>query len=150
VPEVLPPGPLQELLPLQVTQVASLRPGLKFAVAGERIAGRAERWREWLATGLPALARFPDATPALVRAGRRYYLACWPGEDLLGTILTQVLVQDVGLPATELPPQVRLRRRDKLAFAFNYGPDRWQGPDPADYLLGGPSLAPQSLACWRS
>jgi beta-galactosidase len=150
VPEVLPPGPLQDLLPLKVTQVASLRPGLTAAVAGEQIAGQAERWREWIATGLPALASFPDAAPALVRSGRRYYLACWPGEDLLGAVLRQVLVRDAGLLATELPPPVRLRRRGELTFAFNYGPDRWQGPEGAEYLLGGPSLGPRNLSCWRS
>ena len=55
VPAELPPGPLQELLPLKVTQVASLRPGLALAVAGAAAAGRAERWREWVSTGLAPL-----------------------------------------------------------------------------------------------
>jgi beta-galactosidase len=150
IPQALPPGPLQELLPLKVIQVASLRPGLTVPVAGERVAGKAERWREWVATGLAAPASFADGTPALVRAGRRYYLACWPGEDLLAATLAQVLVRDAGLAAAALPAQVRLRRRGELTFAFNYGPDRWEGPAGAEYLLGGASVAPQSLACWRA
>ena len=149
VPDALPPGPLQDLLPLKITQVASLRPGLALAVAGDPIAGRAERWREWVSTELSALARFADGTPALVGAGRRYYLACWPGDDLLAATLEHVLVRDAGLPVVELPPHVRLRRRGELRFAFNYGPERWEGPARADYLLGGSSLPPQSLACWR-
>ncbi len=150
IPDALPPGPLQELLPLRVTQVASLRPGLTVAVAGAQISGRAERWREWLATELPALASFADGTPALVQAGRRYYLACWADESLLAALLERVLTRDAELPVVPLPPQVRLRRRGDLSFAFNYGPEPWQGPAQADYLLGGPHLEPQEVACWRS
>jgi beta-galactosidase len=37
VPDALPPRQLQDLLPLEVTQVSSLRPGLAIPVAGERI-----------------------------------------------------------------------------------------------------------------
>jgi beta-galactosidase len=149
VPAALPPGPLQELLPLKVTQVASLRPGLALAVGGAAVAGRAERWREWVSTGLAPVASFPDGTPALIRSGRRYYLACWPGEDLLTAALRQVLVADAGLPVLRLPAHVRLRRRGELTFAFNYGPDPWDGPADADYLLGGPAIPAQGLACWR-
>ena len=149
VPDALPPGPLQALLPLRIIQVASLRPGLALEVAGQQIAGQAERWREWLSTDLPALARFADGTPALVQAHRRYYLCCWPGEDLLATTLKHVLVHEAKLPTTDLPPHVRLRRRGELTFAFNYGPNSWQAPATAEYLLGAANLDPQSLACWR-
>jgi beta-galactosidase len=150
IPDALPPGPLQELLPLRVTEVASLRPGLTAPVAGPQISGRAERWREWVTTELPALGTFDDGTPALVQAGSRYYLACWPDQDLLAATLEHLLDRHAGLARTPLPPQVRLRRRGDLTFAFNYGPKPWQGPADADYLLGQPSLAAQDLACWRS
>lgn len=150
VPATLPPGPLQDLLPLRVTEVASLRPGLTAAVGGPQIAGRAERWREWLATDLPALASFPDGAPALVQAGNRHYLACWPDEELLAATLEHLLVRQAGLVATRLPSHVRLRRRGDLTFAFNYGPEPWQGPADVAYVLGGSSVAPQDLACWRS
>jgi beta-galactosidase len=138
------------LLPLRVTEVASLRHGLAATVAGEQISGQAERWREWLATDLPALASFADGTPALVQAGSRHYLACWPDAGLLAATLEHLLVRQAGLPSTPLPEHVRLRRRGDLTFAFNYGPDPWQCPADDGYLLGGPSLAPQDLACWRS
>ena len=143
-------GKISGLLPLRVTEVASLRPGLTAPVAGPQITGRAERWREWLTTELPALASFADGTPALVQAGSRYYLGCWPDEDLVAATLQHLLVRHAGLIATPLPAHVRLRRRGDLTFAFNYGPEPWQCPADADYLLGGPNLAPQDLACWRS
>ena len=47
IPGSLPPGPLQALLPLRVTDVASLRPGLSHAVRGS-LGGHAVRWREWI------------------------------------------------------------------------------------------------------
>jgi beta-galactosidase len=150
IPDELPPGPLQELLPLKVTQVASLRPGLAEPVAGEAIAGHAVRWREWIETALPALARFADGTPALVQAGSRFYLGCWPNADLLAAVLELLLVGRAGLAVERLPEPVRLRRRGELAFAFNYGPDSWACP-AADRVLGsGPALAPRDVACWRA
>ena len=150
IPDALPPGPLQELLPLKVVQVASLRPGLAIAIGGGQISGQAQRWREWLVTGLPVRASFADGAPALVHAGHRFYLACWPDEHLLAATLRLLLVDHAGLSTVELPPHVRLRRRGDLTFAFNYGPHAWDGPPGADYRLGGPSVAPQDLACWRS
>ena len=131
------------------TEVASLRPGLAPGVAGPQITGRAERWREWLTTELPALASFADGTPALVQAGNRYYLGCWPDQALLAATLEHLLVRHAGLIATLLPSHTP-RRRGDLTFAFNYGPEPWQCPADADYLLGGSSLTPQDLACWRS
>ena len=150
MPPTLPPGPLQDLLPLQVIEVASLRSGLTAAVAGPQISGRAERWRERLTTDLPALAAFADGTPALLQAGNRHYFACWPDEDLLAATLEHLLVRQAGLSPTPLPPQVRLRRRGDLTFAFNYGPEDWEGPGAAEFVLGGPRLEAQDVACWRS
>ncbi len=150
IPDTLPPGPLQDLLPLRVVQVASLRPGLVDPVMGDGVSGQAERWRERLKTDLVALARFADGTPALVQSGSRSYLACWPDADLLTTTLELVLVRQAGLAVTRLPAHVRLRRRGDLNFAFNYGPDPWACP-AADRLLGnGPELVAQDVACWRS
>jgi beta-galactosidase len=150
VPEALPPGPLQELLPIKVSQVASLRPGLVVPVTGERISGQAERWREWLTTELATLASFANGTPALVQSGSRFYLACWPDQELLRTTLDHILARQAKLPVTALPSHVRLRRRGELTFAFNYGPEPWKCPESPDYLLGGADVAPQDLACWRS
>lgn len=150
IPDALPPGPLQDLLPLRVTEVASLRPGLAPAVTGPLISGRAERWREWLTTDLPALASFADGTPALVQAGARHYLACWPDSDLLAATLEHLLVRQAGLIGTALPPHVRLRRRGDLNFAFNYGPDDWHVRGATEFVLGGVQLRAQDVACWRS
>lgn len=148
IPGSLPPGPLQALLPVQVRQVASLRPGLRHAVTGQ-VAGAAERWREYVTGEADALAEFADGTPALLRHGRAHYLAAWPDTALLDSTLRLVLA---GLNPAPLPAGVRLRRRGDLCFAINYGPEPFAAPEPdaARYLLGGQMVAPQSVACWRA
>ena len=150
IPPTLPPGPLQGLLPVRVTQVASLRPGLSHAVTGA-LQGAALRWREWLEGEGEVLARFDDATPAAIAAHRRVYLACWPDRALLDAAVRHVL-EAARLDIVELPPGVRLRRCGDRRFAFNYGPSPWTLPGPADrhFHLGGATVAPQDLACWNA
>lgn len=151
IPDELPPGPLQELLPVKVTQVASLRPNLVEPVEGPGLKGSIRRWREWLETDLPVQASFADGAPALVGDGNRFYLAGWPDPALLRGVIADLL-GSVGLPLTELPEAVRLRRRGGLTFAFNYGEIDWAAPvkDAGRYLLGGPVVPPQGVACWRA
>ncbi len=149
IPPELPPGPLQALLPMRVIQVASLRPGLRYAVTGG-VAGTMERWREWVepGAGVEAMARFADGTPALLRAGRAHYLAGWPDAAMLDAAMRRVL-DAAGLAVMELPPGVRLRRRGDTAFAFNYGPEPWTAPASGRFVLGGPVVPPQGVAAWR-
>jgi beta-galactosidase len=144
IPDGLPPGPLQAILPLRVRQVASLRPGVAVPVDGA-VAGEARRWREWIDTDLPVLARFAGGDPALVGTDRHLYLGCWPDRALLGAVVRHVLRE---LPPVDLPESVRLRRRGGLTFAFNYGDEPWTAPE-ARLALGAASVAPQSLAAWH-
>ena len=164
IPDGLPPGLLRGLLAgaagaaaaataaaaARVTQVASLRPGLSHPVSGA-LEGAAVRWREWIEADGEALGRFEDGSPAVVGFGRRLYLACWPDPALLAASVRHVLEQG-GLEVTALPPGVRLRRRGGLQFAFNYGPEPWTVPERPGrrFVLGGPTLAPQDLACWHA
>ena len=66
ISEELPPprGPLQRLLPnSRVTEVSSLRPGVKVGISGA-IRGHAERWREQVETRAETLATFADGAPS--------------------------------------------------------------------------------------
>ncbi|WP_428378016.1 beta-galactosidase [Lichenicoccus sp.] len=148
IPDTLPPGPLQALLPMRVTQVASLRPGLAHGVTGG-LAGAAVRWREWIDTDAEMLARFDDDMPAAIASDRCVYLACWPDRALLDAAVRHVIAAGGGDIVT-LPPGVRLRRRGGRRFAFNYGPDAWTLPERAGrrFVLGAATVAPQDLACW--
>ena len=148
IPASLPPGPLQDLIPIKVTQVASLRPGLSVTVTGSGVSGRAVRWREDVASELEPLASFADGGGALWEHGRALYLACWPDQPLLGDVMRLVLGDRAGLTLHELPDGIRLRRRGDLAFAFNYGDEDWQAPTIGT-VLGDPLVRPQDLAVWR-
>ncbi len=148
IPDSLPPGPLQALLPMRITQVASLRPALEHAVTGT-VSGAAVRWREWIETGAEVLARFDDDMPAVIASGRCLYVGCWPDRDLLDGAVRHVVAAGGG-EIVELPPGVRLRRHGSRRYAFNYGTDAWTLPGPASrrFLLGSATIAPQDLACW--
>ncbi len=150
IPTDLPPGALRTLLPMTVTQVGSLPPGLRYPVDGG-LAGSVERWREWIecAEG-DTIAAFPDGSPAILRFGRRFYVGGWPDAALRDGIMRRA-AGEAGLLALDLPDGIRLRRRGDLTFAFNYGVRTWTAPDDGEveWLLGSADVGPRQLACWR-
>lgn len=148
IPPNLPPGRIADLVKLRILEVSSLRPGLTVEVSGAA-SGRAERWREFAeAKGAEVLARFADGYPALTAAGQHHYLACWPDEMLLRSVL-KLLCGKAGLTVIELPPHIRLRRRGGLLFAFNYGEESWTVPVGNTTLLGNLTVPPQDIAILR-
>ena len=148
IPSDLPPGPLQQLVPLRILQVASLRPGLSDAVSGS-VSGHAIRWREHVDTQAEVLARFDNGDPALVAAGKMHYLACWPDDALLNGIVSH-LADRAALRCHPVPAHVRLRRRGGLTFAFNYGPEVYPLPEGITPLLGSARLQPFDVAVWQA
>jgi beta-galactosidase len=147
IPENLPPGPLADLTGTRQTQVSSLRPGISDQVSGV-VSGEAIRWREYLQTTAEVLGRFENGDPALTGKDRHYYLACWPDEALLSSIL-QLMCEKAELSTLDVPADVRIRRRGNLTFAFNYGSKSWTIPVTGDFLLGDNVLKPQDVAVWR-
>ncbi len=149
----LPPGDLQALIALKVTQVASLRPGLTAAVAGHDASGREQagkawRWREWVETELQPQMTFQDGNGALFTQNNVSYLAFWPQDDLLQEVIRAHVIA-AGVQTMDLPEHVRVRRRGKLTFAFNYGPESWNIPDTATLVLGEREIKPQQLSVWE-
>ncbi len=150
IPTSLPPGPLQRLIPLQVTRVESLGPGVPQGVvwAGERFTAR--HWREAVRTDLAPIATFEDGGGAWYGQGRINYLTTWPDEAFLCRILAELAAQ-AGLRPVPLPEGVRTSRRGDLTFAVNYAPDPREAPAPdsAEFLLGARTLPPAGVAAWR-
>jgi len=143
----LPPGPLRRLVPLRVIEVSSLRPGAKIEVAGA-VTGCAERWREHVETSAAPIAVFADGQPALIAQDNYVYVAFWPDQDALAALMA-MLCRKAGLSTIELPPEVRLRRRGELTFAFNYGDAPWRAPFRGEALLGEPEVGGRGFAVWR-
>ncbi|HWA61853.1 MAG TPA: beta-galactosidase [Caulobacteraceae bacterium] len=150
IPDNLPPGPLQARLPVKVARVDSLPPQAPPEVLYAGASYRGRLWREALETGLPALARYADGTPAMVGDGRWTYLSTWPEADLFEAVLKDMAL-GAGLEVLPLEEGVRVRRRGDVAFAFNFAPEPRPTPAPqgAAYLIGGPTLPAAGVAAWR-
>jgi beta-galactosidase len=148
IPEGLSPGPLRELLGLRVTQVSSLRPGLSEGVTGQA-SGQAMRWREYVETDAAVLSRFANGDAALIAKNNHHYLACWPDMKLLHGSMA-LLAKKAKLKTMDLPDHIRIRQRDNLTFAFNYGVTSWDLPANAELVLGDKVLEPQAVSIWKS
>jgi len=151
IPANLPPGPLQDRLPMRVLRVESLRPGAGPTVrlGDEVLTGRL--WREIIETSAEAPATFAEGGPALLGHGPWRYLATWPEPPLFEAVMKR-LADEAGLTITPQDPDVRTHRRDGVTFAFNFGPEPRPTPAPAgaSFLLGGPELPAAGVAAWRS
>ena len=150
IPKELPPGPLQKLLPMKIVRVESIGPE-----NGERISWHGREyptnlWKEWIETDLEPEALWAEGGPAVVHSGSYYYLGFWPSETFLVDFF-EVLARKAGLVPTRLPPGMRLRRRGRLVFAFNFTNEVRKAPVPpgADLLIGGTELKPHDVAVWK-
>jgi beta-galactosidase len=158
IPDGLPPGALRALLPgLRVISVEGLRPGVALTLHAEGDAAPlahgaiVTRWRDVLdaPAALQIEARYADGVPALVRHQRTRYLSGWLDTAGLDQLMAH-LAGEAGLPVHTLPTGLRLRRRGNLQFAVHYGSGTVELPAPADaqFVLGGPTLAPAGVAAW--
>ncbi|MEL6322733.1 MAG: beta-galactosidase [Pseudomonadota bacterium] len=150
LPVDLPPGLIQDKLPLKVARVESLRPGVALSGRMGEVLFEARRWREFVETDLLPEATLEDGTGALFRNGRFRYLSVWPDDALLDGLIAE-LARAAGLETLALPEGLRMRRRGDLTFVTNYGPGTLSAPDLArlfgqDQLIGDGPLPPAGLA----
>ncbi|KXU83183.1 beta-galactosidase [Paraburkholderia monticola] len=152
IPGNLPPGALQQVLPIQVLEVETLRSTLAPALSIDGTQGRALHWREHVrANGETRIAaRFDDAWPALLTHGKLRYVAGWLSHELHRTVLQQA-AHDAGLATQVLADGLRLRRRGGLIFAFNFGAQPVQAPAPrnATFVLGESRLKTGDVCVWK-
>lgn len=153
IPETLPPGPLQDLLPISVTHSESLP---KKIIAKGRFNNKDisySRWLDHMDTPLTPIAVSEDGHPLAVTNDRVTYLAACFNKEGLGMVFTQAL-KKAGVALTSVPADLRLRRRGNMTYAFNYGTRTISlkniAPDGAAYILGQEDLNPADVACWQS
>ncbi|MFZ0712086.1 MAG: beta-galactosidase [Terrimicrobiaceae bacterium] len=150
IPENLPPGPLQELLPLRVLRVDSLP---RFAPRSLQWNGEsysAETWVEQVAGSLEPVARFEDGQGALFSHERFLYLAGLPDDRWIEDVMKMVASQQ-NLPIVELPKGVRTRRIGALRCFFNYNPFTVRVPalEGLEVLVGNADLPPAGVLIGR-
>ena len=152
IPQELPPGALQRVLPMQVLEVESLRASLAPAVSIDGVDGIAMHWREHVRAngGTRVDAQFADTWPAILTHGRVRYVAAWLSHELHRAVL-QRAAQEAGIATQLLPEGLRIRRRADLTFAFNFGAQQVQVPAPANatFVLGQPQLGTGDVCAWK-
>jgi beta-galactosidase len=150
IPDGLPPHDLRELVPLTVTRVESLRPGLVHQAGSHQVS----RWLEHVTAPIaPVLSAEAPGSPGVVwQAGGVTALTAWPDEGLL-LDLVGTAARAAGLAVTDLGAGLRLRRRGDLLVAINHDnvpvclADH--GLEPGAFVLGGDRLDPGGVAIWR-
>ena len=143
IPHALPPGPLQRLIPINVTRVESLRPGLELAGEGFII----RHWFEHVEGAVDVEHRLDDGRSVVLRQGKVRYVAAWPDTSLLQTLF-EAAAGEAKLSTARLPEGLRTRRAGDLRFAFNYGTTPIEIESQA-YLIGTATLAPAAVSVWR-
>jgi beta-galactosidase len=149
IPAQLPPGDLQELLPIKITRVESLRPGILKRTKD----GNVHRWFEHIETQLPVMCETDTCEPICVRSANIYYLAGWPDAELFANILGDVS-READLKITQLPETLRIRRSANYTYAFNYGTNAISlanflpDGDARHYIVGGDHIPAAGVAIW--
>ncbi|MCC5964989.1 MAG: beta-galactosidase [Natronohydrobacter sp.] len=116
IPADLPPD--LPGLKARVTRVESLPPGIAVALEG---GGQFRHWAEEVETRATVRLRRADGLPALVQGGNLGYLAGWPCDATLHSLLAQ-LCADQGISTLDLPEGVRRRATSRVCFGYNYAP----------------------------
>ena len=147
----LPPGPLQQLIPLKVTRVESLRDGV--ALAGDGFS--AIRWTEDVETELSPTMRLSDGRAVSFAHKRLTYMAAWLDAAGLKDICARQAIS-AGLKIVHCPDGVRVRQAGNMIFAFNYADqprslaECFRDAEAHNYVIGGPDLPPAGVAAWRA
>lgn len=152
IPAGLPPGPLQEILPIRVWRVESMRPNVSEPVQLGYRQGSAQHWRDFIEAeeGVETVASFADGHAAIVRYQRMHYLAGVFDAEFTRDYFEQV-ARVAGLRPEPLPDTLRINRRGGLTFAFNYATQSCQVPHAAGarFIVGEAQLAPQGVAIYQ-
>lgn len=146
IPDGLAPGLLQDLIPLKITRVESLRDGETESGDGWTIS----RWREDVETDLTPEFALEDGRGVVYRHGNIRYCAAWPDRSLLDLLVDRI-TDEASLDLTPLPEGLRLRRTATHVFAFNYAdtPIDSTSLGLGEPTIGEITLAPAGVAIWE-
>ncbi|KQV44495.1 MULTISPECIES: beta-galactosidase [unclassified Rhizobium] len=153
IPADLPPGPLGDLLDFRVTRVESLPDFHRETVLYGNSSHQTTGWRETIRTTETVLASFEgdhrSGAPAVIGNDKARYAATLPRGEFLMTLMVDTLGW-AGVESLSDLGDLRLARRGKLHFAFNYGASDATVPAAANakFLVGDRKLSPVGVAIW--
>jgi beta-galactosidase len=139
IPAELPPGPLQELIPIKVVRVESLPDFVSLPLRS--INYQCHSWLEHVRTDLKPFIQLADGHGIAYRSGKITYLTSWPEQSLLDKIVEDLLNAE-GYKLSEIPPGVRVRSRGRYRFFFNYNPEpvKLDLPHETKFVLGSAEM----------
>lgn len=146
IPPELPPGPLQDILPVKVVRVASMRPDMP---------GSPSRWSEEMEASSDTEIMLESQQDAVFKRNNVFYLSEWPTSNLMATVF-QSMGDEAGLSLKAMPEGLRIREHDGHIFAFNYGSSAsdLQRVFPAltesEMLVGSVNLQAAGTAVWKA
>ena len=145
IPNNLPPGPLQSLIPVKVVRAESLREGSY--EEGESFLIR--YWLEEVETDILPELQLNDGRGIVYRDGHARYVAGWPDEQLLSQLITKMAVE-ADIETLDLPEGVRVRKAGKMCFGFNYFNEARTIPLAPDtkFIIGEASIPPAGVSVW--
>lgn len=154
IPETLPPGAFQALIPVAVTRSESLPPSEQpVAMApGDYPVASVQSWRERLRTDLVPRAYFDDGWGYHYADNGVHYINGMPTPSSLRQLVSDLCIA-AELRVLALPEGLRTRRRGAVRFAFNVGAasvmlDDYFGRARGGLLFGERELAPGGVAAW--
>lgn len=150
IPDGLAPGVLQDVVPLKVVRVESLRDGVSEQGNGFSVS----RWVEHVETEIAPEFALSNGQGVVFAEGPYRYLAAWPDAALLQDILNR-MAGEAGLKTIALPKGLRLRSSADHIFAFNYSsaPIDIRAVEPeldgGQRVSGTDLLEPAGVAIWE-
>ena len=151
-PTNLAPGLLQDLLPIRILSVETLRADCPEPLSWNNQQYDSVIWREEIeCAGGQVLARYEDGTAAVVAEERFIYLATLTDDRFLKDFIAQQCT-DLDIEINDWGEDIRVRQRGNLMFAFNYSEQAQilSLPENTKFLLGGRNIQPRDVSVWIS
>jgi len=156
IPDQLPPGAFQSLIPLKVTRVETLPANIQMSTDNK---ATVVDWRERVEADFSAEDRFEDGWGFHYRNGTVHYFNACPDRETLINLIADRLAEG-HIAHVDLGRGLRVMTRGKLAMAFNYGPNAVTLSDTVlnhfgfnrdkGFVLGQHTLEVSDLAAWSA
>ena len=150
-PAILPPGLLQQLIPIRILSVETLRADCMEGLSWNTQQYQSGSWCEQIDAGeSEILGRYDNGEPAVVRQDRTTYIGTLTNREFLLDFFQQYC-QQANIQTYRFDTDIRVCQRGDLMFAFNYSDQPQELPldSDASLMLGSTHIEPHGIAVWR-
>ena len=140
IPADLPPGALQQLIPLRVAHVSALRASPELNLRGDGIFGKWQGgiWHELITSALTPQAKTEDGEGIFYSHNNQHYLGLCLDDASLYQLMGHLL-QLARVAKQDLPEDLRICRGENVDFYFNFGKQAYSLPGGRKDALFGPA-----------